>query len=186
MIEINLTTDLADDSSLEKLFHLYYGRLCHYAYQLIGEENAEDVVQDAFALLCDNRENISDKENALKSYLYATVRNLCFNRKRHDKVVNLYLERLVADDDAKYDKAIDHQLIYTEVMAEIHRAIHNLPKGCQAVFRLGYLEGLCNTEIAEELGISINTVKTQKQRGLKMLRETIKPEFFAALLIFLK
>jgi RNA polymerase sigma-70 factor (ECF subfamily) len=48
---------------------------------------------------------------------------------------------------------------------------------------MGYLEGMKNHEIAKELGISVNTVKTQKQRALQLLRLKLKPEFFIFLLI---
>jgi RNA polymerase sigma-70 factor (ECF subfamily) len=61
-----------------------------------------------------------------------------------------------------------------------------MPTSCQQVFRLGYLDGLSNLEITRELKISINTVKTQKQRGMKMLLKRLNPEFLPVIIFLLK
>ncbi|WP_379084028.1 sigma factor-like helix-turn-helix DNA-binding protein [Pedobacter sp. UC225_65] len=68
-------------------------------------------------------------------------------------------------------------MIRSEVIAELHKVITTLPKNCQTIFRMGYLEGLKNPQIALELGISINTVKTQKKRGLQLLKMRVNPDF---------
>ncbi|MNO05198.1 RNA polymerase sigma factor [compost metagenome] len=61
-----------------------------------------------------------------------------------------------------------------------------MPASCQQIFTLGYLEGLSNLEITDRLQISINTVKTQKQRGMKMLLEKLHPEFLPIIIFLLK
>jgi RNA polymerase sigma factor (sigma-70 family) len=73
-------------------------------------------------------------------------------------------------------------IIRSEVLNEINLAIQKLPSSCQQIFRMGYLEGLTNPEIAETLSISINTVKTQKQRALKSIKTSLNPEIFSIFL----
>ena len=72
-------------------------------------------------------------------------------------------------------------VLKAEVWGEVYRAIASLPEGCRNVFKLSYLEGLKNQEIADELKISINTVKTQKARALELLKLRLKPEAFLLL-----
>ena len=66
--------------SADKLFRKYYARLCHFAWQLQGDEAmAEDIVQDAFAGFIERRHKIADKDIAIKNYLYTSIRNACHN-----------------------------------------------------------------------------------------------------------
>ena len=60
----------------------------------------------------------------------------------------------------------------------------HLPEECRKVFDLCYFQGMDNTQAAEALGVSVNTVKTQKARGKKILRENLK-DLYPLLLLFL-
>lgn len=164
--------------SLENLFKQYYPRLCHFAWQLLGDkELSEDVVQDAFMAYWKNREAILENEVAIKNFLYSSVRNSCLNAFRRSKVMERYHQ--LHQEEAFEESQVMAKIIRTEVMDEILNVMQTLPEGCKEVFRLGYLEGLSNPQIAKQLEISVNTVKTQKQRGLNVLRAKLNPEFFA-------
>jgi len=172
------------NDTMESVFHAYYPRLCHFASQFIADpEQHEDIVQDAFMAYWKNRKSIAEDANVIKSFLYATVRNICFNQLRKDKVITRF--QLLNRMDEIEDAEILNKIIRSEVMAEIYRVLKTLPPGIQEVFRLGYLEGLNNHQIAEELGVSVNTVKTQKQRGLKVLKGKLNPELFLLISCFL-
>lgn len=170
--------------SPEVLFNNYYGRLCHFAWQLLEDKTmAEDIVQDVFASYWDWRSRLANDETAIKNFLYSAVRHACYNSVRHDKVRQRYFDSFQADAPEEPEVLI--KIIRAEVMEEVYKALDELPDACRQIFRLGYLEGLTNPKIAEKLNISINTVKTQKQRGLKVLRDKLNPELFALLLLFL-
>jgi RNA polymerase sigma-70 factor (ECF subfamily) len=55
-------------------------------------------------------------------------------------------------------------------MQRIYEEIEKLPKKCRQVFKLAYMDGLGNEEIANLLNITYQTVKNQKVRALKILR----------------
>lgn len=168
--------------ALEQLFKAYYPRLCHFSFQIVRDKvKAEDLVQEAFIKYWNHREEISSYEIAVKNFLYSTVRNASLNLIRHDRVVRHYLER--QDPSPVEEFTMIHSMIRSEVLAAIHEALETLPASCQRISRLGYLEGMKNNEIARKLGISINTVKTQKQRGLQLLRLILKPEAFTVFII---
>src|SRR5690606_15326894 len=151
--------------STEIVFKTYYRRLCHFAWQLLGDKNmVEDVVQDAFVAYWHYIDEIHDNEVAVKNFLYTTVRNSCMNLFRHAKVIRRYRE--ANQEEAFEESKVMHNIIRAEVMDEVFRVMQTLPEGCKSVFRLGYLEGLTNPEIAKELNVSVNTVKTQKQRAM--------------------
>ena len=57
---------------------------------------------------------------------------------------------------------------------ELAADVEKLPEECRKVFQLCYFQGLDNESAAQELGLSVNTVKAQKARGKKILRENLK------------
>jgi len=167
---------------LKQLFDEYYSRLVHFSAQIVNETAAaEDIVQDAFVKYWDFQENISSNKTAIKSFLYTTVRNISLNYLRHQRVVDSYAELQTADD--MEEPSVIRSIIHSEVVARIYEVIETLPESCQLISKMGYLDGMKNQEIADKLGISINTVKTQKQRALKLLRLRLDPELFFLLVL---
>jgi RNA polymerase sigma-70 factor, Bacteroides expansion family 1 len=166
--------------SPEELFKRYYPRLCHFAWQFVHDRGqAEDIAQDAFMAYWSNQQAIADDDTAIKNFLYSSVRNACFNLSRHEKVVQRFLG--MYQPDTFEESEVMAKIIRSEVLNEIYTIIQSMPAGCKEVFRLGYLEGLTNLEIAERLNISVNTVKTQKQRGLRIVKNRLNPELLALL-----
>lgn len=177
---------LPQDKEFEQLFKAYYSRLCYFSFQFVRDKvNAEDIVQEAFFKYWNHKDELSlyTNETAVKNFLYSTVRNASLNSIRHDKVVSNYLE---LQDPAPIEEFnIIHSIIRSEVLAELHMALDTLPESCQRISKMGYLSGMKNSEIAEKLGISVNTVKTQKKRGLQLLRLILKPEIYILFITFL-
>lgn len=165
-------------------FNKHYKVLCYFAWEMVSDtELAEDLVQDAFIAYLDNKHKISSEPHAVRSFLYSTIRNAVYNRNRKGKTIQKYLSRQSRDemDDTDYE----HKIIRAEFMAEISRVVNGLPDSCQYIFKLSYLDGLSNQEIADQLSISVNTIKTQKQRALRVLRQKIHPEFFFIIVLLI-
>jgi RNA polymerase sigma-70 factor (family 1) len=161
--------DIICDPQPEQLFKKLYPRLCDFAnYMLKDKELAEDMAQDAFMVYLEQQEKISSNFNAVKSFLYTAVKNACLNKIRHNNVIDIYNKKNPLD--IYTDTKILEGMIHAEVLAEVYEKINALPQGCAMVIRYGYLEGLSNSEIAELMNISINTVKSQKQRALALLK----------------
>jgi RNA polymerase sigma-70 factor (family 1) len=164
----------------ELFFKEQYPKLCYFATRILPDNlEVEDLVQDAFIKYHHRRENF-DSENAAVSFLYITIRNDCFNLIRHQKVVSGYKKTL---EIAPVENSTALQeIIRSEALGEIHKAIEELPAGCRNIFKLSYFEKLKNQEIADLLQVSINTIKTQKQRALQLLRLKLNPEVLVFLI----
>jgi len=61
-------------------------------------------------------------------------------------------------------------MIKAELMQEIYAEIEKLPEKRRMVFKMAYLEGMKNDEIASYMSISIHTVKEHKGKALQFLR----------------
>ncbi|HNU14548.1 MAG TPA: RNA polymerase sigma-70 factor [Chitinophagaceae bacterium] len=154
--------------NIEQLFQTYYARLCYYAIRFTGnKEVAEDIVQEVFLNFWKKKLRFNNESQA-KTYLYTSIKNACLNISRHQQVVSKFNSN---QNDATIEdaKALEN-MIRSEVLGEIHAAIEKLPEGCRQVLKLAFFESLKNEEIASHLGISVNTVKTQKARALQLLR----------------
>lgn len=160
------------------LFKAYYTRLCYFAFQFTGDKDqARDIAQEAFVSYLGQRGNVAPHPVAIRNFLYTSVRHACLNILRHEKVA----EKFAAEQESRPqdDTTVILSMIKAEVFGEIYRVLQTLPEACQLIIRLGYIEGLKNQEIAQQLNISINTVKTQKKRGLHLLRQRLNPEIYS-------
>ncbi|MEH6304008.1 RNA polymerase sigma-70 factor [Olivibacter sp. CPCC 100613] len=166
---------------VKEWFDLYYARLCTFAFRLVNcRETARDLAQDAFVVLMENGLRIAGGNDVIKSYLYSTVKHAALNRVRHQQIVTRVHEQYPLDEmeEAKVLQA----MVRAEVVGELLAALNTLPEGCATICKMGYLEGMKNFEIAEALNISINTVKTQKQRALMLLRDKLSPQALSVIL----
>ncbi|WP_342332653.1 RNA polymerase sigma-70 factor [Pedobacter sp. FW305-3-2-15-E-R2A2] len=168
---------------IQVLFEQYYISLVAFSWRIVKcDEAARDIVQDTFVKLLEKNYLFQDNENAQKSYLYATVKNASLNYLRREGVAGKYLE--VNDFKEQDEKLLLDALIYAELVGHLHKAVDSLPEVCQRVFKLSYIEEKSNQEIAEEVNLSINTVKTHKQRALKLLRQRLIPIYKTVKTIF--
>lgn len=166
-----------DQRSFEELFGQLYHRLFAYGRQYLSDPQAvEDVLQEAFVALWHQRAQFQH-ELAIKSFLYTTVKNKCLNLLRHEQV-RQQNEPMIA---AAMEEEADHQVVEEEYFGLLHSAIRQLPDASQRIMLL-VLQGHKNREIAETLGISENTVKTQKKIAYAKLRDQLGPKLYSWLL----
>lgn len=153
----------------EKIFpslHLYCNSF------LRDTAKSEDIVQNAFIKLWGSEVDISNI-NKVKSYLYQTVKNECLNEIRHDKVLFNYFDHQKGDIDVVFNDEIIKQETYNIV----YEAINKLAPQTRNVILLT-LKGYGYKEIADDLNISVNTVKLLKRNGMKKLKGILKDYFY--------
>lgn len=123
------------------------------------------------SLLCGKSIRVSLDELSVKAYLYSTVRNKALNVLKHRKIEQHYVNEILQDEDAElyYMRSV----IEEEIRRLIFTAIDSLPEHCRKVCLLN-LEGMDNQEIADELQVSLNTVKFHKKNAYKLLRDKLK------------
>lgn len=180
--EVDVFSLSLDSSRLKELFDEYYDRLVYFSKQMVRDQSiAEDIAQESFIKYWSQYKEVSEDKYAIKNYLYRTVRNLSLNHIRHSKVVNQYIEKHGGVEPE--EQPFIYSLITAEVISEIHNAIKSLPESYQLVCSLGFLEGKKNQEIADQLCMSINTVKKQKQRALQLLKLKLSADLFCIILL---
>ena len=148
-----------DRKAYSILFDKYFERLFTFAVRVVFREDvANDIVQEIFISLYEKSE-ILNYDLSLKSYLFNSVRNRCFNYLRDRKVEE-------------------------EVLRKIQEVMLELPEKCREVCRRRFFEGKKFEEIAEELDISESTARVQTHRGMEMLRQRFAEYDLAVILFF--
>lgn len=148
------------------LYERYYRPLVFYSGKLLQDSvTAEDVVQEFFTSLWENDYLSGVAPSALPSYLYTSVRNKSLQRL--EKIDILRHSRQLGDVTlaAEVFSEIDEGLI-----ARLKKEVSQLPPRTREVMNCVIVREMKYRQAADELGISINTVKTLLKDGLSRLR----------------
>lgn len=170
-----------NQQAFDSLFHSLYPELCKYATRFFDlTEDAEDVVQQCFINLLNNKDAVASVDN-LRAYLYRSVYNLSLNklekskiRETHYSAFDIELRNLYESD---FENTYDPELI-----DRMHKEIDQLPEKNKEVFKLRFYSGLTAQETGEVLGISSRTVEKHVARAFKMLKERLQPAMYISLL----
>ncbi len=157
-----------DPEAFERLYRCHHGRVYSVAMRMTGSQWAEDLTQEVFIRAWQKLHTFRG-EASFGTWLYRLAVNLILSRRetlrRRDqrKVTGQGIfERMVARS-ASPGTALD-----------LDEAIQRLPDGARQVFVLFDVEGYPHSEIAEMMGISTGTSKSQLHRARVMLRETLR------------
>ncbi len=175
-----------DEQAFETVFHRYYKSLCLFASQFVKDDDeAEEIVQDLFVRIWEKRSRINI-ETSVKNYLVRSVKNLCLNYIKHNKIKDIHAKNILSESSSTVPD--ESNFIELDLLQKIEESIDSLPEKRREIFRLSRQEGLKYREIAEKLDISIKTVETQMGLAFKTLREKLKnfSTFFVLFHTFLK
>jgi RNA polymerase sigma-70 factor (ECF subfamily) len=164
-IQMNPNTE----AGFEHLFKTYFRELHAYAFSLLKDwDTGEEIVQALFLKLWEKNEwtNIN---TSIKSYLYKCVYHDSLNFMRREKT-HLRYQTLTAHTLKNQTDDASNKLKLSEVEHHLHLALNKLPEKCRAIFHMSRFEQLKYQEIANQLEISIKTVETHMVKALRILR----------------
>ena len=164
-----------NNQAYKYIYDHHYVLLCKIAYEFLKDYFlAESIVDDIIFHLWEKRDTL-EITTSLRSYLVQAVRNRCINYlnlEREKREVcfsvidqqNEWINSVFPSDD--YPLA---RLLENELEQEIRNAINRLPEECKVVFKKSRFEEKRYDQIAEELGISVNTVKYHIKNAISRL-----------------
>ena len=171
-----------EEKGFTYFFNALYPALLYYAFRILGDKpTAEDVVEESFIKIWERHSTFTHPK-VIKAWLYTTVRNGCLNRLQQQQRAINQQDQLAKLSEGEYESFALHEIIRAEVIRELHENIESLPTACRQIFKMLYIQGKTVREIAEELKLSISTIKNQKARGLGLLRKRY-PELGAVVFI---
>lgn len=171
-----------DLSAFEAFYKENYKMLYISCYRYVGHaELAQEIVNDAFLKIWESSGQIN-LQSSLKSYLYRTVVNMSLNAIKKEATAKKNLKSLASFSDTT--TVADPDLEVEELKLQLYKAIDRLPPQCKKVFLLSRHEGLKQQEIADQLGISIKTVKNHITYALRQLADSVNIAIPVVLLLY--
>ena len=175
-----------DESLFREYYDAYYKALVVFAEKYVDtQEIAEDIVQDVFFSTWEHRVDMSQSQS-FRSYLFLSVRHHCLDHLRHENVEEAYarqLKQAAGKDEESLEDDWDETLFTEDIFMRLFEAVDRLSPRQQEILKL-QMEGRRLTEIAEQLQVSYDTVKTQKRRALDYLRHTLKGQSRLLMVLF--
>ena len=158
-----------DEDAFCELYAAYKNRLMYFAMRIMkSREYAEDIFQDAFTVVWQSRRFINP-DASFSAYLYTIVRNRILNQLRdlsnRDKLCEQILSRAV-----DYTNETKDTILANDLRQLISRALQQLTPRQREIFGMSRERQMSHREIAQALGISVNTVQESISISLRTLR----------------
>ncbi len=175
------------DSELEfpKIHNTFQPKIFRYLTRLAGKDEAEDLTQEVFVKVSKGLKNFRE-ESKLSTWIYKIATNTALDRLRSPSfcACKTLMTDTIEDADADIECEVacikanmpsaEQQLVKKEMNECIRSFIYNLPAAYRAVILLSEIEGLKNGEIAEILGITLDTVKIRLHRARAKLKKELE------------
>ncbi|PWV49734.1 RNA polymerase sigma factor [Chitinophaga sp. S165] len=163
----------SDHNAFEELYAAYHQSLYGTAYKYLKSTTAaEDAVHEAFAKVWLHREQL-DPSQGVRNFLFKCLKFHVLNFIRDQKRSLSKQYELIYNTSSEHRDA-ESTVIFNDYRKVVDETINNLSAQKKKIFRLRSYEGLSNEEVAQHLGLSINTVKFQYAQASKALRHALK------------
>ncbi|HLT82546.1 MAG TPA: RNA polymerase sigma-70 factor [Cyclobacteriaceae bacterium] len=159
-----------DMHAFEAIYRRYWRKIFVAAFQRTGSrELCEEIVQDIFAALWNNREHV--RIQCLSVYLHTAARYRVIDHiHREMNRRAMMLDRSVN----LVDNGTEESVLLNDLNGALQKEIDKLPARCQLVFKLSRERNLSIKQVARQLGISEKTVENQLSKAMKLLRMNLR------------
>lgn len=177
-----------EQAAFTYFYNKYFRRITSFSEQFIyDKDEAENLTQEAFINLWQNRENI-DSINGIQSFLYTYAKSKCLNFIRHNKVKDKFKNDLLNHKERELDIEILNSIQFdtlelTELERIINESINDLPPKTREVFIKKRFENKKNAEIAEEMQVTLKAVEAHMTKALKILKTKLSDYLFLVFIL---
>ena len=165
-----------DQEALEALVEKYLKPIYNFTYQLTRDTGAtEDITQDVFVKMWQNISSF-DQQKKFSTWLYAIAKNTALDWLKKKKAIPFtFFERIDGSSMLEYieddsNVSADEILKLIDASTDVSELLTLLPLHAQTILLLHHAQGFSLVEIAQIMGQSINTIKSQYRRSIIQLR----------------
>lgn len=158
-----------DEDAFCELYAAYKNRLLYFAMKFVKSRDfAEDIFQDAFTIIWQSRRFINP-DASFSSYLYTIVRNRILNQIRDADKENTLKEQILSQA-IDYTDDTKENILANDLREIINKALEKLTPRQREIFEMSREAQMSHKEIADALGISVNTVQEHISVSLRTIR----------------
>ncbi|WP_455584284.1 RNA polymerase sigma-70 factor [Bacteroides sp.] len=177
-----------DHQAYKFIFDHYYALMGAIAYEYVEDYYvSQNIVEDVMMSIWEKRDQLNIS-TSIKSYLLTSVRNRCIDHLRsQSREAEIFSIESEIGSSSCYipDQEMFEQIVLSELETKIEEIIQSMPEECKQVFLLSRYREKSYAEIADELHISVNTVKYHIKKALSLLREELKDYILTVTALYL-
>ena len=160
--------------AFEELVARYERPLFNYLLRSArNRAHAEELLQDVFMRLIERADSFSG-QSKFSTWIYAIARNRCIDHSRRMGFRrHASLDQPEAAQVASTFASVDRDAQRKQLGIEIAKAVEELPADQQEVFLMRQVQGMPFADIAEVVGVSVNTAKSRMRYALERLQQTL-------------
>jgi len=172
---LSVIDDHSNDDKFIKLYHAYEKKVFSIAFGFTNNfHDSEDASQVAFFALARNIAKINiENEAETKIYVYKAVKSASFDilRKKNRTPQTISIDSFF---NLSSNEDLDVKFINNDLLIKVIKIIRSFPEYYRDVLTYYYLGGYSTKEISDLLSRPLPTVKSQLNRGNRLLRQAIK------------
>lgn len=173
-----------DEEAFSAIYRHYYPAVHAQVQHLLhSPEMSEDISQEIFLKIWETREKLPDIKS-FKSYLFITARNHTINALKKAARSNAGISEIIRHFGITNNSTEDH-IQNNEYREFIIRKLEELPPRSREIFRMCREQSKSYDEVAAELGITRDAVKSRMVHAMKMLKNSVKKEIGLPFAVFL-
>lgn len=160
------------DKAFDELYFRYRDSLVRFVYvRMKSVPISEEIVQEVFTSIWERRKTLVIQKT-FAAYIYTSVRYMTLDYIKSHTVTDQYIQEVLDKNTVSYTShnATEDSIYYEELQKAVDEAAMLLPKKSKEVFILSRVKQYTNKEIADELNVSIDTVKYHITYALKFMR----------------
>jgi len=160
------------DKAFDELYFRYRDSLVRFVYvRMKSVPISEEIVQEVFTSIWERRKTLVIQKT-FAAYIYTSVRYMTLDYIKSHTVTDQYIQEILDKNTVSYTShnATEDSIYYEELQKAVDEAAMLLPKKSKEVFILSRVKHYTNKEIADELNVSIDTVKYHITYALKFMR----------------
>lgn len=158
-----------DRTWFKRTFDLHYEKIRNYLYYRLGDmESAEDITQEVFVKLWENRKKIIEGKEL--GFLFQVASNLFKNHYKREKYHLEFVSNTKLKDDVETPEFV---LEMKEFDERLQQAIADLPEKCRSIFLLNRIDKMTYAEIAECNQVSVKAIEKQMSKALSLLKSSL-------------
>lgn len=166
--------------AFDVIYERYWDLLLRIALQKVGDMDvAMDLVQDLFVDIWQKRHTTLVK-TSLKAYLVSALYFKVFMHFRKEGVQQKHIDHYQAfsetEESGDLSATVRYEENYEHLLSAIEKSVLEMPDRMKVVFQMKYYNSLNNQEIADNLGLSTQTVKNQLSKALQQIRKHMEAE----------
>ena len=175
VVNLLIRLKASDHSAFSEIFEIYHQRIYSFCCKSLSKEDAEEIVQNVFMIVWENRNKIELKYS-FSAYLFSIAKHQVYNTIRNKIAQKAFYEKYLQQVESEeliqgYDDSIE------KMKAKMKAIIDRFPYRQREIFKMSRTFKMPYKEIAEKLGISENTVDTSIRRSLDALRKAFSESF---------